>query len=105
MKRMLIGLITILALLGCDSLQDMTEVFEKQGLAQDTIKEKTGWDSQVGFNIHNGLLTNVSVTLNASDVRDKKVSELEEIVRKVVLETFKSKPQAIFIQIAVANDT
>ena len=100
MKRILIGTIFIFTLVGCDSFKDMSEFFEKQEIVKESIKEETGWESQVGFNMHNGVLTNVSVILDANDVRDKKVSELEKLVRRVVRDSFKSTPQAIYIQIA-----
>ncbi len=105
MKRLLLGIVLVLVLTGCDTFEDMSEIFEKQGIAQDAIKEKTGWESQVGFNINNGVLTNVSVILNANDVRSKTVSELEEVVQSVVSETFKSKPKTVYIQVAIINES
>lgn len=105
MKRMFIGMFLALSLLGCDTFEDMTEIFEKQGLAQEAIKEKTGWDSQVGFNLQNGILTYVSVTLYSDDVRNKRVAELERLVLGVVHDVFKSDPQTIYIQIALTNES
>lgn len=100
MRRMFIGLCLLFMLVGCNSFEDMKDFLKKQELIQEAIREETGWESQVGYNMHNGVLTNVSVTLDANDVRDKKVSELENLVRRVVTGSFKSTPGAIYIQIA-----
>ena len=98
--RILFFLFLICLLGGCDAVDDMKGMFEKQELAQAEIKEKYGWESQLGFNINNGILTQVTVVLDAKDVREETVGSLEKITREVVSKVFKSKPQAIYIQIA-----
>ncbi|HKJ50685.1 MAG TPA: hypothetical protein VKB27_04240 [Gammaproteobacteria bacterium] len=100
MKNLLTGVMLVLAAAGCDSFENMTELFEKQKLVTEAIKNETGWESQVGFNFNNGVFTNVTVLLNANDVRDRKVTDLERVLVKIVLDNFKSKPQTIYIQIA-----
>jgi len=77
----------------------MSGMFEKQELAQSIVKEKYGLDSQLGFNINNGQLTQVTLILNANSVKDKTVDELEEMTKVVVSEVFKSKPLFIYIQL------
>jgi len=89
-----------LSLIGCDSINDMTGMFEKQELAQSIMKDRYGLDSQLGFNINNGQLTQVTLVLDANDIREKTVTELEEMTMNVVSEVFKSEPHVIYIQIA-----
>ncbi|MDK1286838.1 hypothetical protein [Pseudoalteromonas umbrosa] len=85
---------------GCDAADDMIGMFEKQELAQELIKSKYGWESQLGFSIDNGVLTHVTVILDADEVRGETVENLEAVSREVVSSVFKSTPKAIYIQIA-----
>ncbi len=100
MNRLYYCVLLTFLLSGCDAVNDMKGMFEKQKLVQTAIKEKYGWESQVGFNINNGILTQVTLIFDANDVRDEKVSRLEIITKDVISKSFKSKPQAIYIQIA-----
>ena len=94
----------LLFIIGCDAVDDMKGMFEKQKIAQSKIKDKYGWESQLGFNMHNGVLTQVTIVLNAKDVRNESVSKLENIAKDVIASTFKSTPRAIYIQIASLPD-
>ena len=87
-------------LLGCDAIDDMKGMFEKQEIVQSAIKEKYGWQTQVGFNMNNGVLTQVTVIFDANEVRNEKVSKLEVITKDVISTSFKSTPRAIYIQIS-----
>ncbi len=93
-------LISVFLLVGCNAVSDMKDMFERQELVQKAIKEKYGLQSQVGWNMHNGRLTQVTISFNAEQVRDKKVSELETAARDAVETSFKSKPQVLNVQIA-----
>jgi len=92
MKNILLLSIILFLLSACDSIEDMSGMFEKQELAQSLVKEKYGWNSQLGFNMYNGQLTQVTLVLSSNEVREKTVGELETITREVVAEVFKSKP-------------
>ena len=85
---------------GCDVVGDMKGMFEKQGLMQEAIKENYGLQSQVGWNIDNGVLTQVTVVFTAEEVREKKVSELEEIAQETVSRTFGGEPRVLNVQIS-----
>ena len=104
MKTFILSTACFLLLAGCDAITDMKGMFEKQELVQNLVMEKYGWESQVGFNMHNGVLTQVTLILNANDVRNEKVSRLEKIARLVITESFASKPNVIYIQIASLPD-
>ncbi len=71
-----------------------------QELAQKAIKEKCGLESRVGWNINNGVLTQVTVSFDAEELRDKKVSELETAAKDAAAASFKSTPRVLNVQIA-----
>jgi hypothetical protein len=89
-----------LLLIGCDAVSDLKGMFEKQGLIQKAMKEKYGLQSQVGWDINNGVLTQVTIAFDAEEVRDKKVSELEAAAKEAVALSFKNAPQVLNVQIA-----
>jgi len=95
----LVFLVSLL-LIGCNTVSDMKGMFEKQELVQKAIKEKYGLQSQVGWNINNGVLTQVTVAFDAEEVRDKKVSELEAAAKDAVASSFKSTPRVLNVQVA-----
>ncbi len=92
-------------LFGCGAVSDMKDMFAKQGLVQEAIKENYGLQSQVGWNMHNGILKHVTVVFFADEVRDKKVSELEVVVQEAVHGAFESTPQVLNLQIACKPKT
>ena len=100
MKVIVTAFLVIVLLVGCDAVEDMKGMFEKQELIQTSIKNRYGWDAQVGWNMHNGVLTQVSVTFDAEQVREEKVSTLERAALDAEARSFKSTPRAVFIQIA-----
>jgi len=102
MRSISAALILSLSLLsiGCDAVSDMKGMFEKQELVQKAIKEKYGLKSQVGWNMNNGELTQVTVSFDAEEVRDKKVTELEAVAKDAVATSFKSTPRVLNVQVA-----
>jgi len=48
-----------------------------------------------------GEVTQVTVTFNANDVRNEKVSTLETATLNAAISSFNSKPQAIYIKITL----
>lgn len=100
MKQLLFVLVLVIGLAGCDTVEDMRDTIDTQEQIKGIIKEEIGVESLVGFNMRNGTLIDVSITLNARDVANRSVSELERIVRSAVKRTFETKPREIYIQIA-----
>lgn len=101
MQKIIGVLIVILSILGCDAIQDTKEMFEKQERLQKVIEDKYGWESQVAWNMQNGALTQVIITFNANDVRNEQVTTLETAALDAVKATFQSKPQSIYVRIAL----
>lgn len=104
MKRILLGLVLAFVLAGCDTVEDLRDMLDTQEQLRAIIKEELGVESLVGFNLNNGVLIDVSITLNANDVADRSVSELTRIARSAVKKSFESKPRAIYIQIATTAE-
>jgi len=99
-KRILLGFALVIALAGCDTVEGMRDMLDTHEQLRAIVKEELGVESQVGFNMNNGVLIDVSITLNANDVADRSVSELTRIARSAVKKSFESKPRAIYILIA-----
>jgi len=98
-------LLTTLCLSACDSVNDMKGLLEKQSIAHEFVKKEYGINSQIGFNFHNGIFTQVSLLVAADDVRTKSIDELETIAQEMVDHTFDSKPRVIYIQLAIKPDS
>lgn len=104
MKIILLGLVLGIVLTGCDTVEGMRDMLDTQEQLRGIIKEEIGVEPLVGFNMNNGVLIDVSITLNANDVADKSVSELVRIARSAVKRSFESKPRAIYIQMATTAE-
>ena len=98
--RAILGLLAGVALLSGCGFEDMKGGFEKSQLVAKAIKDKHGWNTQVGWNIHNGKLTHVTVVFQSSEVREQKVEVLESAAAEAIGKAFASKPEQIFVQIA-----
>ena len=73
MLRTLILLSLLLPLLyGCDAIEDFQQMGEKQSRVQAMIQEKYGWHVNLGWNIHNAELTQVTLVFSADEVAKAK---------------------------------
>ena len=81
MRKYLTIFLFSLCLFACNIAQDIQEMAGKQAEVQKVIKEKYGWDSKVGWQIQNGVLTHVTVILNAEEVKNEKIEALESAAR------------------------
>lgn len=100
MRKSLPGLLLAIALAGCDVVEGRRDAVDTQEELKGIIREEIGVDSYVGFNVRNGTLIDVSITLNAQDVADRSVSELERLVQSAVRRSFETSPGTIYIQLA-----
>lgn len=98
--RTILAAIGLAALLmGCDTVEGMRDMKDTQVELKGLIGEEIGVEPLVGFNLDGGVLIDVSVGFSAGDVRDRSVSELMRAVRRAVETSFKTRPQAIYIQL------
>ena len=100
MKTLLTGALFALLLTACETVDNRREMKDAQVEIKGLIEEAIGVEPLVGFNLSGGALVDVSVGFNAGDVPDRSVSELVRAARAAVRSTFKTKPLAIYIQIA-----
>jgi len=98
MTRTLSLAIAVLAF-GCGFIEDMKGSLEKSEVAAKAIKDKHGWDAQVGGQMLNGKLMVVTVTLNSKQVNEHKVAALESAVADIVTEVFRAKPETLLLQV------
>ncbi len=96
--------IIILLLSACDAYDDMSSMFEKQKLVQDHIKSTKGYNTQVGFNINNGVLVQVTVYFQSVEVKQVSVEELEQIALTSVAQFFKLMPKKLNVAIQSVPD-
>lgn len=99
--RPTLSVIAAVALLsGCGVVEDMKGAHEKSQLVAKAIKDKHGWNTQVGWNIQNGKLTQVTVVFQSSEVREQRVAALETAAAEAIAKAFASRPGTILVQIA-----
>jgi hypothetical protein len=99
----LLAALLALLLSGCDAFQDFSQMGEKQSRMQALILEKYGWHAQLGWNIHNAELTQVTLVLSADEVANERVETLQTIAREAVAEVFTSQPKAIYLTLVTGN--
>lgn len=91
--------LSILLATGCGFVEDVKGMMEKAQAVSKAIKEKHGWETQVGWNLNNGKLTNVTVMFQSTEVREQKVSLLEAAAADAVARTLTMKPETLVIQV------
>ncbi len=104
MEKYISTLLLAIIISGCDLAKELQEMGEKQAKVQSLIEERYGWQTQVAWNIHNGVLTQVTIIFSADDVRRETVARLEDATRMAVSDSFHQKPKTIYIQIATTMD-
>lgn len=105
MFRLILVLALLLPLLsGCDAIQDFKQMDEKQSRVQTFIQDKYGWHVNLGWNIHNAELTQVTLVLSADEVANERVETLQAIAREAVSEVFVSQPKAIYVTLVTDLD-
>lgn len=103
-KSILSGLALCWLLAACETVDNMRDMKDAQVEIKGLITEAIGVEPLVGFNLDSGSLIDVSVAFNAGEVPDRSVAELVRAARHAVKSTFKTKPLAIYIQIATTPE-
>jgi major membrane immunogen (membrane-anchored lipoprotein) len=99
MNAILSLLLCSLVLAGCGFVEDVKGMMEKAQAVSKAIKDKHGWDTQVGWNMNNGKLTNVTVLFQAKEVREQKIAALEAAATEAIAKTLTAKPEALILQV------
>jgi hypothetical protein len=85
--------------LGCETVSEMREVQGQTEKAADQLWRDTGTRPQIGFNVNNGRLAVVNVTFSSREVSNRRVSELEEIVRRALMASLAEQPQRLIVSV------
>lgn len=97
--RMLV-LFAAIALAGCDMASDMGEMMSKMETVNSALKSELGMDAQVGWNIHNGTLSQITVIIPDQNAGDRSVQELKDLTYPIVRKHFEEDP--LVYQLVVA---
>jgi hypothetical protein len=96
--RYLVTVVLIsLVLSGCNFVESMKETQAQADAAAELLEKEVGTKPFMGWNIHNGTLTNVNVIFEGSKVAALPVSELEAKVRRAVTASFKQQPKQLIV--------
>ena len=96
MKQLIAILLALFLLFGCDAFDSMTEGYKHtQDIASD-IEKAIGSKPFVGFNWHNGSLTNVSVTFEGIP-EGVSVPGIVTLARSSVASHFKQEPDQVVV--------
>lgn len=100
MKRTIMAAVLGSVLAACGAVDSMTEGFKHtQEIAAD-LEKSTGSRPFVGFNWHNGSLTNVSVTFEGIPA-GKSTPEIAALARSSIASHFKQTPKQVVISFAL----
>lgn len=100
MNKIILVVLILLAVVSCNVGKNFKEMSDKQEKIQKLIKDNYGLSTQVGWNVTNGVLTQITVTFNDEEVNEEPVSKLTSVARETIEQAFDEKPKIIFIQIA-----
>jgi len=97
-KPILIFLLALL-IMGCDLASDMQEMNKKQADLQQVFQDTHGWEAQIGWNIHNGVFTRLTVRLDAGEIGDRTVSHVVAAAKEAAAKVFQERPEVLVVQV------
>lgn len=100
MTRYLAALALAAGLAACSVVDTMVDGFKHTRAVESALETSVGSKPAVGFNWHNGRLTQVTVTFPQL-LDEKPLRELAETVRAAVTMEFKQTPDAIVLGFAL----
>jgi hypothetical protein len=104
MRRVAAMLLLAAGLAACGVVDTMVDGFKHTRAVESALETSLGTKPAVGFNWHNGRLTQVSVTFPQL-LDDKPLRELAETVRAAVTTEFKQVPDNIVLGFALGKST
>lgn len=81
-------------LAGCDTAIQVSEMNRKMDVINADLKKTLGFEAQIGWNINNGTLTQITVLLPADKVGEQSIRQLKDMTYPVVIKHFDKAPQA-----------
>jgi hypothetical protein len=88
MRKLLFVLLFSVGLSGCDFVEDMKDMTAQQEKLELAIKRDLDWNVEIGWHVTNGVFTDITVTLDANELRDLSVKEVNGTIRELVVESF-----------------
>ncbi|MEJ1360232.1 MAG: hypothetical protein RPU43_00550 [Candidatus Sedimenticola sp. (ex Thyasira tokunagai)] len=85
---------------GCEMAAEVGEMHSKMEKVNDALKTELKMEAQVGWNIHNGTLTQISVLIPAEKAGEQTLQELKESTYPIVRKHFQKDP--LVYQLAVS---
>lgn len=95
-------LLGTLLLAGCQMAQDMVDAGAKSDAVAVALEKDLGAKPRVGWNIHNGTLTNLTVVFPLASVASLPVGDLEARVRAEVTKQFAPPPRQVTLSVVSA---
>ena len=89
---------------GCSAADNLQGMFEKQQAVTADVDKALGVSSQIGWNWHNGTLTDVTVAIPAPKVTGTTVSELTEVIEPIIDKHFEKKPRVLYVAVTVTYE-
>ena len=93
----MLALVCAAGLAGCGMVSDIAETQKKSEAVALALEKELGAKPLVGWNIHNGRLTNVQVSFPLESVSRLEVGALEAKVRAVVTRSFEKPPEQLVV--------
>lgn len=95
--RLFIAVVATLFVGACNVAESMKETQAQAEAAATLLEKEVGTKPLMGWNVHNGTLTNVNVIFDGSKVAALPVSELESKVKRAIAANFKQQPKQLMI--------
>lgn len=101
MKRSALSFLVVLFIASCGVVGTLTEMNEQTSKTADVLEESLGTRPQIGWNMTNGVLTDVNVYFENLDDYSVSVAELIEQVKTTVAENIKERPGVLVVSVAI----
>ena len=101
MKKSAIGFLVVLLVTSCGVVESFKEMIEQTNKTADVLEGSLGTRPQIGWNIENGVLTNVNVYFEKIDDASVSVAELTEQVKAAVAENIEERPAELVVSVAI----
>ena len=99
--KMLPMLLPMVILSGCGVGESFSEMQKQTALASEALSKEVGARPQIGWNISNGTLTNVTVVFPDDKVGQLTISELSSKVQLALTNNLKDKPQQVVLSVII----
>jgi len=102
MRRTVFVLLAAASLAACGMIDTMVDGYKHVNALEAELQNTLGSKPDVGFNWHNGKLTQVSVSFPKL-LEDKPLNQLAETVRTAVTKEFKQTPEDIVLSFSLGK--